>query len=418
MPDGLRSSYVDNVKERRGALSTPYSLQGQTLVTLDRDCSLSLFEQHLPQDLENVHSVLPRGMRYALSSRLGGYGRHNRLREGVAKIYDITVKPKGRKHMVKEGLRYGESGEPQHGSPPPLPVSFDDPVMDAIVDERHSREVFRGERLLKFNKFKHVPALVSQRLVPCWRGDDRDESTPSAQMRKVIEDKIEESRAKSDAVSVGDNKSKVSRKQRRKIGRSVTVVPTMSIAMKRTERFLAPLCGGTSGSDWHMTSVSEARELLCPHIPALENGGVGPAFDALRELKLLEEEESKDLWLAGDVKPGGKTVTSAEEQTSEIREASRLKLSQLSLQYEERRDAFQRTPDRDAMKSFQRFCSQHKAKAKAAAEEAIKAIAKQQAQQRTPSKVAGNFAGVLSLRRQASASVEISSVLPPGALGE
>lgn len=407
------------VKERRGAIATPVAA-----VTLDRDSSLSLFEQHLPQDLEDVHCVLPRGMRYALSARLGGYGRHNRLREGAAKIYDITVKPKGRKHMVKEILRYGESGEPQHGVTTPVPkVAFDDPVMDAIVDERHSREVFRGERLLKFNKFKHVPALVSQRLVPCWRGDERDDSTPAAQMRRVIEDKIEESRAKSDAVSVGEgasnNKSKVNlaRKHGRKT--SAIVVPTISMAMKRVDRALAPLCVGTSGSDWHITSVSEARELLHPQMPALENGGAGPASDALRELKLLADEESKALWLAGDVLPAGKAATLAAQQSSEIREASKFKLSLLSLQYEKKRDTFRKTPDRDAMKSFERFCSKHKAKA--SAEAAPRASSKQQ-----PPHGQSNFAGVLSLgmakqrtRRQTRASLELSSVLPlAGASGE
>merc|ERR1712139_234363 len=104
-------------------------------------------------------------------------------------IYSVTVEPRGRKNMIKEILRYGDSACAEEAPLPPKPkVKFDHPVKDAIVEERYERTVFRSQRLSKFNTHRFVPALVSERLVPCWRSvDNRAEHTPAAQAQRKLE---------------------------------------------------------------------------------------------------------------------------------------------------------------------------------------------------------------------------------------
>lgn len=336
-------------------------------------------------------------MRCALASRLGGYGSHNKLRDSVVKVYNITVKPKGRRHMVKEALRYG-SAEPTKSSKSVHPkVPYDNAVVGLIVEERQMAEVFRDERLAKFNKHKHVPALVSEQFVPSWRGasNAEDEFTPAAQMRKRLEEEMEDMRQKitSSKTSSKANSSSSRRTEDRMTGQSTMVMPTISIAMKRAEKVVAPdRREGSFSEDWRLSSVSEAREVLHPHVPDLENGGAGCAWDELRERTLREEQESKSLWLAGDVKPGGKSVTPAAEEISKIRERSKHGLNSLVLQYGRKREAFQKAPDSGAMKSFEKFIEEHRDKVKASTEEATKAAE----QIRPKLQLSASFAGALS----------------------
>jgi hypothetical protein len=242
-----------------------------------------------------------------------------------------------------------------------------------------------------------VPALVTERLLPCWRssasGQDA-ENTPAAIAQKKLEAACEEMRAKTVKSSKHARKYEKSSKRRQysqheSAVKMNCVVPTLSTAMKKSERIIPSELG------WSVLSVSEGKDLLHPHIAALENGGAGPAWDELREQKLKEFRESKSLWLTHDVKPGGRTPSAASKEVEEVRSAGKSRLKTLSAQYEKKRQDFQESQkiNNSRLGSFQQFIDEKKLQAKAKAEEAarIAAIAKKEAAK------ANELAGVLSL---------------------
>jgi len=370
----------------------------QRSTSVNPESELSLFEQILPDEAESMQVVLPRGNKFALTSKKGGSGKQHKvtLSETNAKVYNCTVIPRGRRNMVKEILKYGETAAPAvtHIRGFDLPhVPFEDETLNAIVQERHQRSAFRQERLTRFKAHRYVPALVTERLVPCWRSTDDKAETPAVLAQQKLAS-IVTSMADRNAQPVKKPaKGFFSRRQYKKkvITLQKCFTPTVSTAMKRAVR------GSAHNFDdederWQINGKEETRALLHPIVPALDNGGAGPAADELREVKLREDHENRSLWLAHDVKPGGRSPTPAAEEIEALRHSGKSQQRALQAQYEKRREVFQNTPDGGAMKSFRQFCENHKTKEKEAAAEAVKCAAEKAKEQAQPA-----FSMILSL---------------------
>jgi len=364
---------------------------------IDSNSDLSTFEQIVPQELEELKTMVPRGMRCALSSKLGGYGRHNKMSTQSTKIYNVVIEPHGRKNMVKEILRYGDTASPfDAATGAVLPqVRFDHGVLDAIIDERCARASFRAERVSRFKTHKYVPALVTERLVPCWRSADTHaqcQATPAWLAQKNLETAVtlmKEKNAKSNKVA---KKFKGAARRSynmdaRAANTWVTSIPTVSHAMKRTEKVQIE---DFDENDWQISSISEAKGLMHPQGLCLDNGGAGPAWDELREKETAEFRESRSRWLAHDVKPGGKQPSPVAGEIAEIRQNGKSGLKNLQAQYTTKREIFQKAPRHSAEQSFQRFCDEKKAKAQALEAE----VAAKLAAERKPE---GFYGGLLSL---------------------
>lgn len=380
------------------ATSFHHQLEEMTAVKrsiIDPNSDLSTFEQIVPQEPEELKTMVPRGMRCALSSKLGGYGRHNKMSTHSSKIYNVLIEPHGRKNMVKEILRYGDTASPfdvEAGTVLPQ-VRFDHGVLDAIIDERCARASFRAERVSRFKTHKYVPALVTERLVPCWRSaDTQSQATPAWLAQKNLETAValsKEKNAKSNKVA---KKFKGTARRHyntdvRAANTWVTSIPTVSHAMKRTEKVLVE---DFDENDWQISSISEAKELMHPPGLCLDNGGAGPAWDELREKEIAEFRESRSRWLAHDVKPGGKQPSPVAGEIAEIRQNGKPGLKTLQAQYATKREVFQKAPRHSAEQSFQRFCDEKKAKAQALEAEAAAKLAAER-------KPEGFYGGLLSL---------------------
>jgi hypothetical protein len=333
---------------------------------------MSTFEQILPRESEELQMILPKGMRFALNPNLGGYGKDNKLRDTSMKTYDVIVDPNARTNMVKESLRYRADDESKHEELMKLPrVKFNDAVRDAIVDERHQRTVFRRERLRKFNTHKHVPALVTNRLVPCWREPTKlsKQNTPAAEALKTLRHAVAttapENAERTKAAKMF--KKSTRRQYDKKAAPWAYITPTLSAAMKRQEK-VEP----SERDSWQMTSASTAKEALHPRMAAFDNGGTGPIWEEIRERELKEHHESKQQWLAHDVLPGGKGISPIAEEIKEIRQQAQVGLQSLETMYGKRREAFRKLPDRGATQSFEKYCREYKKKAKMAEEQAAK----------------------------------------------
>jgi hypothetical protein len=363
----------------------------------DEMAEFSTFEQILPHESEELRMVLPKGMRFALNPRLGGYGKEIKPRDTSMKTYDIVIDPNARTNMVKESLRYRPDAASKHDELTTLPrVRFNDAVRDAIVDERHQRTVFRRERIQKFNTHKHVPALVTDRLVPCWRYPHSltKQKTPAALALRRLQDAVAATAPENaERTKVAKMFKKSSRRQYgKKSAPWAYVTPTVSAAMKRQEKV------DPAGDDWRVVNVSTARELLHPRIAAFDNGGAGPIWDEIRERKIKEHQESKEQWLAHDVLPGGKGISPLAEEIKEIRQQSQDGLQSLEKKYGRRREAFRKLPDLGATQSFDKYCKEYKKKAKLAEEQAAK---KEVEEKPTFSPLAGALSLGLSKHRHA-----------------
>jgi len=283
-------------------------------------------------------------------------------------MYSVTVEPHGRKNMVKEILRHGDTAAPEQ---PPLPerpaVKYHHAIKDAIVEERHDRQVFRMERLGKFKTHRFVPALLSERMVPCWRSTDNQDHTPAAEAQKKLAEAAKTLRRDTFNKAGFPTNGKEPRSRKYKahkiVAPKLSIFPTMSAALKRTGKVEVE----QHEVEWNICNIPEH-----PGLEALGNGGAGPAWDELREQKAQEDHENRSMWLAHDVKPGGKMVSPVVEEIKEIRQKGKHRLKSLSAQYEKKREAFQNAPEYSAMESFHRYCAEKKAKAKAETLEAAK----------------------------------------------
>lgn len=364
--------------------------------------ALSTFEQILPQESSEIQTILPKGMRFALNPHLGGYSKDNKLRDTSTKVYDVIVDPNARTNMVKESLRYRPDGDGKNDPHMTLPrVKFNDAVRDAIVDERHQRTIFRRQRIQKFNTHKHVPALVTDKLVPCWRDPTslHKQKTPAAEALRRLQQAV--------ALTAPENaeRSKVAKMFKKSVRRQYDkksapwayVTPTVSAAMKKQERV------ESERDDWQLVGATTAKELMHPKISAFGNGGAGPIWDEIRERRVKEHHESKQQWLAHDVLPAGKGVSAVAEEIKEIRQQSQEGLQSLEAKYEKRREAFRKLPHRDATQSFDKYCKEYKKKVKIAEEQAAK---KEVEEKPTFSPLAGALSLNLSKHRHVASDTD------------
>lgn len=337
---------------------------------------LSSFEKILPQAPENIEMTIPRGMRLALSSsaRWAGHLKAVKVVQGFgatptcqALTYNVTVRPNGRKINMKELLKKPviESDDllalPQ--------VRFNDAVLDAIIDERHSRSVFRQERLRKFNTHRFVPALVTERLVPCWRTSGSQGFSPAMEAAQKIKDAC--------AATSLDLQDKPKKGRRKRQKETAFVMPTMAMAMKRrTKVEVVPPC-------WRNIGVLDLQRH--PPIAELDAGGGGlPILEQLEKDKIADSMEARKLWLSHDVLPAGVSKPKWSEEVQEIREQSKVNLRSLHSKYAKKRSGHQRHAADNSDSTFEKYMHDCKVKSKLAAEEAAKAAS---AKKSEPSKM-------------------------------
>lgn len=94
------------------------------------------------------------------------------------------------------------------------------------------------------------------------------------------------------------------------------------------------------------------------------------------------------------MKPVGRVPAPASQESQDIRQSCKSRLQALKGVYDRKRTAFQNSPDSGALKSFETYCTDHKMKAKLAAEEEARLAAERQLAQ---NQLCSNLAGVLSL---------------------
>lgn len=406
----------------QSSLDQPWEGQSSLLsASVGEESELSTFESILPQEPEQIQMVLPRGMRFAYSSALGGYAKKKKLDQNNSKTYEVTVQPNGRTNMVKEILRYGDTAVPDSGPDFVLkepPVKFNHAVMDEIVSERHERTIFRRERLQKFSTHRFVPALVSDRLVPCWRSASKVENvnTPAAHAHQRLELVANEMAEANSRFTTANRKYKNS-SQRRKYKKQAmmklnVITPTIAAAMKRSRRVTPEPLG------WQIGGSSEAKENLQGAVDAFENGGAGPAWDELREKRLMETRDCRRQWLSHDVIPAGTVPSPAEVESQDVRQSCKPRLQALQAVYAKKRAAFQETgEDRGAYASFEAYCKDHKMKAKQAAEEQARIAAEEEEKKKKECVLAGVLSLGLSKHRatQSDVSIGLGGAMPTDA---
>lgn len=348
---------------------------------------MSTFEMHLPRVTEHIEMRLSRGMRWGLSSECAGAGKMAKVCEETGVTYNVTVEPNGRRMNLKEIDRmelrdlHGDAFE--LGVPE---VRFNDVMMDAIVDERHDRGEFRKERLRKFNTHRFMPALVTERLVPCWRAGmgakPTDQMTPAEEFKQRIKEACEAANVntRGDVVQAKTGKKDRTSHHQQHRGKDAFVMPTVSVAMKRQLKAKHRRPDRT----WRVSGVLDVHEALHPPVRVFDSGGIGPVWEELEKERALEHKRSKKDWLSHDVVPSGIAAPSSEE-VDWIREESKNNLQTLRSEYKQRRDKHQRgSTSNRGESSFEKFFQSCKAKAKTVAEEAVKAAAAEKVQTAKP----------------------------------
>lgn len=351
----------------------------------------SLFGSILPQEAENIETHLPRGMRFALSPDLVGHGKVAEVLKQSAKTYNVTVDPDGRTKlkgdMIKEVLRYGDSPTPSaenYGIELPK-VRFGDAVQDSIVDERYERSIFRKERLRRFNLHRHIPALVTPRLVPFWRGSLREvnKNTPAQEAQARIEEALR-------SLYVKKRKHKRNIRTAKYTTVPVNLTPTVSTAQKRQNK-IEP-----EPPSWAITSEANKHDILHPTHDCFDHDGAGTVQDQLKEREQKEYKENKDKWLSNTMLPAGRTPTRGSQQIAEVREKGKANLQNLRSEYQQKLDKFQqkqkKRQEAGPQSSFQRFWVDHKNKERLEREAAERTV-----EDKPVGPVCSNLAGVLSL---------------------
>lgn len=344
----------------------------------------------MPHEAEDIETHLPRGMRYALSPQLVGHGKVADLLKQSGKPYHVTVEPQGRKavkgDMIKEILKYGDTEAPTVDFGLELPkVRFGDAVQDAIVDERFERAVFRKERVQKFNLHKHIPALVTPRLVPFWRGkkeENPEQKSPAEEAQLRIEEALR---------SLYVKRRKHKRKRNQKVYSTVPVMltPTLSTAQKRQVK-VEP-----EPPSWMISSVSSAQKIMHPPYES-DSGEMGTVADKVKEKKRREYEESKEKWLYNDMIPPGRTPSQGSQQIAEVREKGKANLQVLRSEYQQKLDKFQqkqrKRQESGETSSFQRYWAEWKVKEKLEREAAERTV-----EDKPSGPLCANLGGLLSL---------------------
>mmetsp|Transcript_56083 Transcript_56083/g.121303 ORF Transcript_56083/g.121303 Transcript_56083/m.121303 type:complete len:410 (-) Transcript_56083:70-1299(-) len=322
------------------------------------ECTNSTFHRHLQQEAVDLEIEIPRGLRLPLfqgracarqpqggrAPLLGGPRGSPRQ---ASRKYSVTVVPRGRIQPPKEVLRIATKQDYRHSLELPT-VRFDEPAMDAVIDERHERAVFRMERVMLFDIHRNVPGLLSPRLLPCWQLPGSDGAGLDAQIRIDT------------AMSAWEARTRATRSRRGELRRFV--MPTMSIAQKCQQK--AP----PREPSWRATGVADARKLIestIRHVPAECDGRA--LCDALLEKQRQELREAKELRICDTpIKPPGrKSVLIEPERQGEIeemRERGKVKLQGLKKQYEQKRQAFRYAKSkRSSLSGFEEFWKNHQA---------------------------------------------------------
>jgi len=364
---------------------------------------LSAFQQILPQSSENMELRIPRGMRFTHSSQLAGCGKMAKIHAVTGRSYNFTVEPLGRKIMPKEFWKFSDELQDEDSAKTELPeVRFNDAVLDAIIDERHHRTNFRKERLRKFASHRFVPALVTERLVPCWRaaGSSKDAvaSNPAQEASQRLEAAYEEMRARSKS-PVLDTRSERRKfqKERRRRRNEKLVTPTMSVAMKRQEKVeVPPPC-------WRPNGILDVHDDLHPQ-QYFESGGCGPMWEEVEKERVREHWEAKKQWLSHDVLPAGIAMPWS-EGVQEVRELSKSNLQGLRLQYDKKRNLHKKSINSRTESGFEKYLQECKAKDRLAAAEAARAAATEKASSANKFDLGGLGLSLGKQRAEASAAV-------------
>mmetsp|Transcript_103507 Transcript_103507/g.179761 ORF Transcript_103507/g.179761 Transcript_103507/m.179761 type:complete len:402 (-) Transcript_103507:98-1303(-) len=353
--------------------------------------SPSLFETILPQEAENIETHLPRGMRFALSPQLVGHGKVADVLKQSAKTYNVTIEPHGRRgikgDMIKEFLKYGDVEAPTVDFGLELPkVRFGDAVQDSIVDERYERSIFRKERLRKFNLHRHIPALVTPRLVPFWRGSLREQTnkqSPAQEAQARIEEALR-------SLYVKKRKHKRNIKSAKYNTIPVVLTPTVSTAQKRQNK-VEP-----EPPNWQIGSVASAHEIMHPTYDAFEGEGSGTVADEMKEKEFKEYQENKERWLSNTMLPAGKTPSRGSQQIAEVREKGKANLQSLRNEYQQKLDKFQlkqkKRQESGEKSSFQRYWAEYKKQ-----ERLEKEAAERTVEDKPSGPLCANLGGLLSL---------------------
>lgn len=367
----------------------------------------STFEKILPQEAENLDVRLPRGMRFALSMARQP-GKAAKTLEDTGRTYNVIVEPHGRTDMVKEMLRHGEAAIPEEDYEHELPVvRYEDPAMDAIIDERHDRSVFRKERIQKFQTHRFVPALVSDRLVPCWRSAaGSNEACPAAEaQRKLKAAMLAVQALNASRKPAGAEKNK--KKERRRYQRLAFITPTVSMAMKRQKKAAVEPLG------WQVTG-NESGDVLHQQTSAFESGGVGPCWEEVDAKNKIEARENRRQWLSHDVIPAG-TGRPCSKEVQEIRDQSKINLQSLRTQYGSQRTAHQKRMGSSTQSSFDRYYD-YKVKEKREKDEADRKAAEAKPEEPPLAFAAGCLSLGFGQSKHRATQPDVGGGLPPEAL--
>mmetsp|Transcript_47336 Transcript_47336/g.121804 ORF Transcript_47336/g.121804 Transcript_47336/m.121804 type:complete len:383 (+) Transcript_47336:62-1210(+) len=236
------------------------------------ESTASLFQRHLPQNIEAVEVCVPRGLRTPASPRIaGGLGGTCQ-----SKTYCVVVEPNGRAKRPKEILREEVRPRTDFDVEVERGQVFSDAENGAGVDERIR---FRRERLRHFQLGSHFPALVSPRLVPTWKRTLRDESSASEGFRDEASLPPIQPSQPSSARGVGSP---------RPVGSTLSKPTASHIQkqqVKRPENLAPP---------WHASGVAGAADLICDRVPSLHQDEYCPPSYATRHT-----EDDKELWMHG-----------------------------------------------------------------------------------------------------------------------
>jgi len=239
------------------------------------ESTASLFQRHLPQNIEAVEVCVPRGLRTPASPRIaGGLGGTCQ-----SKTYCVVVEPNGRAKRPKEILREEVRPRTDFDVEVERGQVFSDAENGAGVDERIR---FRRERLRHFQLGSHFPALVSPRLVPTWKRTLRDESSASEGFRDEASLPPIQPSQPSSARGVGSP---------RPVGSTLSKPTASHIQkqqVKRPENLAPP---------WHASGVAGAADLICDRVPSLHQDEYCPPSYATRHT-----EDDKELWMHGSTR--------------------------------------------------------------------------------------------------------------------
>eukprot|EP00927_Polykrikos_kofoidii_P056741 TRINITY_DN50819_c0_g1_i1.p1 TRINITY_DN50819_c0_g1~~TRINITY_DN50819_c0_g1_i1.p1 ORF type:complete len:423 (-),score=78.70 TRINITY_DN50819_c0_g1_i1:210-1478(-) len=354
----------------------------------------SVFEQRLPQDVEDITVQIPRGLRFALHEKLAGFSEAgDDISTRPVKQYVVKVEPHARDGSKQLQLRRLARGNRKpHSVKLELPeVRFDDTVKDAIIDERHGRAVFRSDRLQSWDMNKHVPCLTCPKLIPSWRGATAEEvDTPAVEAQKKIQAAFQMMQEKRRSTRIG-------RKRRMRF-----VTPTFSIAMKRNQKVLPQNDHGL----WMMTGETEARRnLFAPHEHnAAEYDGLAKC-DALLKRAQEEVKQAKQRFV-GDplIRPTGVVPVSllderqaeVEAHVADVRCKGKEMLQSLKFAYDNKRETFKKaTKARGTESAFDRFYTDYKANQRSLEERKQQAMKEQE--EMKAKHVRSSLANVMSL---------------------